>query len=290
MTEHDLSTLVRDHVSSDEPPFAGPDGVIARGRRTVRTRRLAAGVGVAAVLAVAGTVMMPRLGDSGADGAPNGIDAAVQKALDSYDAEAMPAIIEDSARDVLSRSVSDLGPADFYAGGNDDSQLEPGDYDQAVGMSVSFGGQSDHRWSVEAFHTGENDASDHQESCDEDLRLGSYLECTVRVRDDGAIVINRVTALQETHPGWIVVTRSDLTTVDPDLLWFEHESEVLKGETYVGRVREVVRAPSLAAAEAELLTPWGDLDELAADPQLVIPRLADADPDTTRPAERVGTP
>ena len=45
MTDHDLSTLVREHVSSDEPPFAGPAGVIARGRRTVRSRRLTAGVG-----------------------------------------------------------------------------------------------------------------------------------------------------------------------------------------------------------------------------------------------------
>ena len=53
MTEHDLTTLVRDHVSSDEPPFTlTPDDAIGRGRRAARTRRLLAGGATLAVLAV----------------------------------------------------------------------------------------------------------------------------------------------------------------------------------------------------------------------------------------------
>ena len=69
MTEHDLSTLVRDHVSSDEPPRRPRRDRRRRPRRP--HRRLAAGVGVAAVLAVAGALVVPQLGD-GTDGAEPG--------------------------------------------------------------------------------------------------------------------------------------------------------------------------------------------------------------------------
>jgi hypothetical protein len=283
MTEHDLSTLVRDHVSSDEPPFAGLDGVIAGGRRTVRRRRLASGVGVAAVLAVAGALVVPQLGDDSGTG-PRGIDVAIQRALDRYDADAMPEMLEATARSVLSRSVADLGPGRFTAYSSDGVPLEPGDYGQAGGMTVTFGPR-EHQWSVSVFHTGENDATDHQATCDQDFREGSYLECEVEVLADGVVVIHRTSALQKAGPewGWGTVTPDQLDRVPSDILWFEHETQVLKGETFVTDVVERVKAPSLAAAEEEFVVPAGDRAELGSYPELVIP-VPDDFGDNTAPA------
>ncbi len=283
MTEHDLSTLVREHVSHDEPPFAGPEHAIARGRRTVRTRRLAAGVGVAAVLAVAGTLVVPQLGDDeGTE--PRGIDVAIQQALDDYDAEAMPQVLETTARSVLSRSVDDLGPGSFAAYSTDGVLLEPGDYDQAGGMSVTFGPR-EHQWWVSVSHTGENDAPDHQETCDQDLREGSYLKCEVEVLADGVVVINRIAALQKAGPewGWGVVGPDQLDRVPADILWFEQETEVLKGDTFLTDVVERVKATSLTAALLQFAVPATDRAELGSYPELVIP-VPDDFGDNTSPA------
>lgn len=67
----DLNELLRNHVSESEPgPVMFPDAVIARGRRTVRARRVIAGVACAAVLAVGAAVAAPRLGSSNSQGEP----------------------------------------------------------------------------------------------------------------------------------------------------------------------------------------------------------------------------
>ncbi len=59
----DLNELLRNHVSESEPgPLMFPDSVISRGRRTVRARRLTAGVACAAVLAGGAAVAAPHLG------------------------------------------------------------------------------------------------------------------------------------------------------------------------------------------------------------------------------------
>ena len=52
MTRHELSTLLRDHVSHDEPPAPLPTRAIADGRRRIRRRRLTVAGGTLAVLAL----------------------------------------------------------------------------------------------------------------------------------------------------------------------------------------------------------------------------------------------
>jgi hypothetical protein len=52
----------------------------------------------------------------------------------------------------------------------------------------------------------------------------------------------------------------------------------------------VVKAPTLAAAEEALLVPWPDLDELAADPELLIPPLPGDQSGMVRPAEPLSKP
>lgn len=286
MTEHDLSTLVREHVAADEPSFAGPERVLARGRRTVRTRRIAAGVGVAAALAVAGAVVVPRVtGGSDGSGERTAFDPAVQEALDVYDAQAMPRILEDTARSVFSSSVPDLGPGEFEAYDSDGVVLKRADYDRAGGMEVDFGGSA-HSWSVSLLHAGsEAEAPDKEAQCAEDLREGFYLACDVTLLPGGDIAVTRVAALYKAGPewGWGVLAPDELDLVPTDILWFERQTEVVKSETFLTRVTERVKAPSLAAAEDAFEVPVADQLDLGADPRLVIP-VPDDYGDGTAPA------
>jgi hypothetical protein len=272
MTEHELSTLVRDHVSSDEPSFTGPEHVIARGRRTVRTRRITAGVGVAAVLAVAGAIVVPRLGGP-ADNGSGGIDAAVQEALDNYDAAEMPRILDDASRAVFSRSVPDLGEAEFFAGDSQYQSLAPEQYDNASLMSVSYGGDGERQLDVTLSHSASEAEGDAQEYCDSGLASGYYLECAADSDADGNIVISKLWALRgvDGKHGAFVVDKSKLDTIDPDKLWFEHSVKVVKSETFVTFVTETVKAPNQASAAELFVVPVTDLVELGTDPRLVIP-------------------
>ncbi|WP_341925492.1 hypothetical protein [Nocardioides psychrotolerans] len=274
MTEHDLTTLVRDHVRSDEPPFTlTPDAAISRGRRTSRTRRLVAGGATLAVLAVGGAAVGPQvLGSDAPRGESTAIDPATSAFLADYDASQMPRILEEESRAVLERSVDDLGPATFEAGDNQGAPLAEKWWDRASGMSVSYGGDSEHRFAVDLAHARGEAEGDVRTYCEHGLADGSYLECSVDVRDDGAVVITNLWALRPFQGGgFMVVTADELATVAPDRLWFEHRVKVIKSETFVTYVSETLKAPSLDAAEAAFEVPVADLAELGTDPQVVMP-------------------
>lgn len=274
MTEHDLSTLVRDHISSDEPPFAGPQHVIARGRRTVRKRRLAAGAGMAAVLAVAGAIVVPQLG-ADPDGSTHGIDPVTQEALDNYDAQAMPRIIEVAAREVFSESVPDLGPGDFAAYDGNATEIGPEHYAKASNMGVSFGDRETRELSVDLMHAKGEAEGDHEKLCAEELEMGYYLECDVRTLGNGDVLVTNTTALRpfgRDAEMWYAVTRDELATRNPDNLWFQQHAEVIKSDSFLTAVQETVKAPSLAAAKEAFLVPIDDLAALASDRNLVLPK------------------
>ncbi|MCD4526319.1 hypothetical protein [Nocardioides sp. cx-173] len=273
MTEHDLTTLVRDHVASDEPPFAlSPDTVVRGGRRTVRHRRLAAGGAALAVLAV-GAITVPQVldGDT-ARGHSTAVDPATAAFLEDYDAAQMPRILEEESRAVFERSVEDLGEATFHAGDNQGAALPPKWWDRASGMTLSYGGTSDHRLSVDLAHARSEAEGSAQRYCEESLEGGFYLECAVDVRDDGSVVISNLWALRPYGGAtFMAVERDQLATIDPDRLWFERRVKVIKSETFVTYVSETVKASSEQAARAAFQVPQADLAELGTDPQVVIP-------------------
>lgn len=276
MTEHDLTTAVREHVRADEPPFTlTPDLAIRRGRRTTRTRRLAAGGAALAVLAVGGAVVGPQvLGGDDPRRTPTAVDPATTAFLDSYDPAQMPRVLEEESRAVLERHVDDLGPATFEAGDNQGAPLPERWWDRASGMSLAYGGDSEHRFSLDLGHARGEAEGGARSFCEAGLEDGSYLACAVDVRDDGAVVITNTWALKPFPGGggdFMVVTADELATVAPDRLWFEHRVKVVKSETFVTYVAETLRAPSLAAAEAAFEVPVADLVELATDPQVVMP-------------------
>jgi hypothetical protein len=288
MTDHDLATLVRDHVQRDEPPFLmSPDTVIAVGRRTLvrrRARRGFAGVVVAAA-AVAALPLMPW-GGSGA-GDTTGIDPATAAALENYDAQRMPALIDSHVRRALGHGLDGLGAPEFTAGDSQGNPLTPKDYDKASSMALAFGGTGDRRVRVELMHARSEAEGNARKNCANDLAAGYVLSCEVTTSDQGDTVRTDVMAVRKVedfpNAAWGVITLEELRTrlaregnaskepVDPSKVFFIRSVESVHSETFLTRAEEIVRAPDLAAAEQRWLVPVADLVTIVTDPELVIP-------------------
>jgi hypothetical protein len=274
MTHDDLSTLLREDVMQGEPHWL-PDVSIplAAGRRRVRRHRIMSAAVTAGALTATALVAVPLLG--GSDGRAQVLDPA-ERALVEYDAQQMPITLEEHSRAVLERSVPDLGPADVRVKDGNDKDLPPELYDKASGMSVKYG-DFEHSWSVTLRHAKSEAEGSARKYCAAGLEGGYYLECTVDTAEHGYVVISKLEAVQpignkpNDRLGFMVVTADELATVDPDRVYFQHIVKVIKSESLLTYVEEQVHAPTREQAEAMLQTPLGDLAELGADPELVIP-------------------
>ena len=272
----DLHTLLRDHVERTEP-VRGPDPFpsIAGGRRRLRSQRVALAASVM-IAVTAGAVAVPRL-VADDPGSGRGIDPVTQRALAEYDAQQMPRILEEHVSTVLERSVPDLPPARFYAGDDQGRELDPEDYDRASGMSLNYGDGTDHRWAVSLTHSRSEAEGDARENCANDVSYGFYLSCDVTVTDSGDVVMTRLTALRpvpmfgQSGPSWKVVNVKRLDETDTTTLWFSRDVKVVHSETFLTYASEIVKAPSLAAAERLFEVPVADLVKIGTDPELVIP-------------------
>ena len=299
MTEHDLATLVRDHVSSDEPAFHhGSADVLARGRTVVRRRRGLAGTACVALLAAA-AVAVPQL-RSGEPGDDRVVDPAITRALDSYDPLQMPRIMDDHARPVLGASVPDLGPAEFVAFDSQSQELPERHWKMASGLVTRYGADSEHRLSITLSHSRSEAEGDPDAYCAEGLDAGYYLECTVDRTTGGDVAITTLGAmrpmrdssgLQAWQNDFMAVTGDEIGTLDPDRLWFSSDVKVIKSESFVTFTSEVVRAPDLATARERLVVPTADLATIGRDPALVMPtppRGENGCPQWTMPAKDMG--
>jgi hypothetical protein len=288
MTDHDLATLVREHVRHDEPPFLmSSDTVIAVGRRTLvrrRARRGFAGVVVAAA-AVAALPLVPW-GGSGA-GDRTGIDPATAAALENYDAQRMPALIDHHVRVALGDGLEALGAPEFTAADSQGNPVPAKYYNDASSMAVRYGGEGDRRVRVELMHAGSEAEGDARRICANDLADGHAFSCAVTVSASGDIVTTRVTALRPlvaTGAGWSVVTRDELRTgipvkgdpnetpIDPDDVYFSRTVDSVHSRTFVTVAEEIVKAPSFEGAQQAFKVPASDLERIVTDPELVIPK------------------
>jgi hypothetical protein len=290
MTDHDLATLVRDHVQRDEPPFLmSPDTVMAVGRRTLvrrRARRGFAGIVVAAA-AVAALPLVPWAGSGGDD--RTGIDPATAAALEHYDAQRMPQLIDEHARAALGAGLDGLGEGQFRAADDQGVKLPPQYYDKASGMSVSYGGHGDPRQVVVSLlHARSEAEGDARKICKDDLAAGYSFACTVGTSSDGDVVTTSVMAvrkqpdLPDATRG--AVTRDELRTgipapgdpsqepIDPSEVYFIRLVESVHSETFLTNAEEIVKAPSFEAAQRAFEVSVADMERIVTDPELVIPR------------------
>lgn len=280
MTDHDLATLLRTHVS-DEPPFdTGVDMVLGAGRRRVRTSR-----SVTAVLAVAGVALAGAVGAPlvlGEDGARDpGVDQVIADAVDAYDVTTMPTTMDEHARAVLASSLPDLGPAHFVAFDSQSQKLPERYWPKASGLAVSYGDETPHRVSVTLSHARGEAEGDADRFCSDGLDGGFYLECSVERTPDGDVAITTLNALTLEWPAgkglqnwrdqFMAVPADDIASTPPDRLWFARTAKVIKSETFVTYVAETVQAPDTATARDLLVVPPEDLAAIGLDPALVMP-------------------
>ena len=290
MTDHDLATLVREHVQRDEPPFVmSADTVIAVGRRTLvrrRARRGFAGLVVAAA-AVAALPLMPWNGSGAGD--RTGIDPATAAALEHYDAQKMPQLIDEHVRAVLGDDLDGLGPGEFRAGDDQGEKLPPMHYDKASGMDVEYGGDGDRQVRVSLMHSRSEAEGNIRKICAEDVASGYAFSCIVSTGVDGDLVTTRVVALRPLgkefpQGGWAALTREELRTgvpastdpvagpIDPATVYFMRTVESVHSDTFLTTASETVRAPDLVTAQTLWRIDPADFAAIVTDPVLVIPK------------------
>jgi len=292
MTDHDLATLVREHVTRDEPPFLmSADTVVAVGRRTLvrrRARRGFAGVVVAAA-AVAAFPLMPWAGSGGED--KTGVDPATTAALANYDATKMPSLIDEHVRAALGTGLDGLGDAAFTAGDDQGESLPARYYEKASSMEVSYGGEGDRRVRVALMHSRSEAEGDARKNCANDVADGYAFSCTVTTTADGDLVTTSVMALRKMDielvnggVSWSALTREELRTglpapgnpsqapIDPDEVYFMRSVESVHSETFLTNASETVRAPDLSTAQSRWQIAASDLATIVTDPVLVMPK------------------
>jgi hypothetical protein len=270
MTHDDLTTLLRDHVSHDEPPAPLAGTALDAGRRRLRRRRLTAAGGTLAALVAGAAVVVPLLPEDG-DRAGSGIDPASQTALDSYDVRAMPELMDEHVRAVLERSVPDLGASTFAARDDQGVDLPEQHWDKASSLEVEYGDR-DHSWTTSISHARGEAEGDPEAYCAEGLDDGHFLECTVERTADGDVVISKLMAVRPQQGRyWRVVPREQLDRIDVGRVWFDREVKVIKSETLLTYATERLKATDRDPATAAFATSYADLAEIGTDPELVMP-------------------
>ncbi|HTW16336.1 MAG TPA: hypothetical protein VMF51_14470 [Nocardioides sp.] len=280
MTERDLTTLLHDHVTHDEPPTPLPTRAIADGRRRIRRRRLGLAGGALAAIALAGAVVVPlRSGDEPRESV---MDPASVDALAEYDALRMPELMDEHVRRVLERSVPDLGPSTFIARDDQWTPIPRRHWDKASRLSVSYGSR-EHEWEVSISHARGEAEGGAETYCASELAGGFALECTVERTDDGDVVIKQLQALTlhrtfgrlDPNMPWGVVRAERIASTRLDELWFERHVKVIKSATLLTYVEERVKVTDRDPEAAPFRTSYDDLVEIGTDPTMVMPRPPD---------------
>jgi hypothetical protein len=290
MTDQDLRALLRDHITETEPPFTlQPTAALTRGHH-LRSRRVVR-VSLVSVVAVAalgvGFVTLPHPWSASDDGF-DGIAPASQRALEEYDASAMPALMDDRIRAAVEdRRV--LGEPEFTAADDQEVALPDAEWDQAHSMTMRYGGDSEHRLRVRLGHgRGYAEGS----ACQEPTGTPTSFEytCGATTLADGTVVEMTVGAVYPDPmgelnwmaltprmleagklPRWTVRMGADSRVIDPAKVFFIRVAKAVHSETFVTTVQEAVQATSYDEAMREFALSTDVLTEIATDPVLVIP-------------------
>ncbi|MDF1603315.1 hypothetical protein [Nocardioides sp. YIM 152315] len=187
MTEHDLSTMLRDHLA-DEPPLrqSGADVIRTARRESRRRRALEAGAGVLAVAALAATGL-------GVGEQLRGEDSSTPVAQ-----EATPPLartMERSASAAFTPYVGPLGDPTWTVKSLLGDTVDPGDpaaqhyllsYRPSGGPSVQV------NLTVGGYAPADFDTYDFASSCDHQLAQGLAATCEMSALDDGSLLMTTV--------------------------------------------------------------------------------------------------
>jgi len=271
MSQHELTTLLREHVGRDEPSAPLPGPTLRAGRRRLRTRRLVEATAVVAVVAIAGAGLATWTHRDPAQHPDTGMDPASEQALEHYDAHQMPALMDERVRGVLEATVPDLGEPTFAAYDDQTTRLPERFWDKASSLEVTYG-TPEHDYTVSISHARSEAEGDPDAFCSSGLAGGYYLECTVSRTDDGDVVISTLMATKPMMGRMqMAVQKQDLDTIAIGRLRFSRTVKVIKSETLITYVTERLKATDRDPGAAAFTTSYAELASIGTDPQLVMP-------------------
>jgi hypothetical protein len=187
MTEHDLSSMLRDHLA-DEPPLlrTGDEAIRTARRQTVRRRGLAAGAGALAVGAVAAFAI--------AAGSALDNDSASDPAVATDPPVPLTTLMESAASDAFTPYVGALGDPQWKVNSVLSDPVEAGDpAAQRYLLSYQPGGDTVQvNLSVGGYQPDEFETYSFATTCDYQKAEGVVASCDTTTLDDGSVLITSV--------------------------------------------------------------------------------------------------
>lgn len=283
MNDNDTAVLLSRRVYADEPPFTlDASRVIADGRRLRSAHRRRAALVAAGMVAGFGVVVGAVVGagmNFFPDGSTERVDVTARVPA-NYDAEAIPHVLETAAEEHLGARLTGMDEEFAARSDNSTKDLAAGAYDQATSMELSYSSGQEIYVSVWVAHARGEAEGDPAAACRD---LQSYSpeavpQCETS-RIGGATVVTQTTihapmAGTPTAALWDSLPLADagaMATQGSDL-YITRSVKVIRSETLVTSVREVVRARTISEAEGLFAWDFDALTRLATDARLVIPR------------------
>jgi hypothetical protein len=262
MTEHDLSSMLRDHLA-DEPPLqhTGDEAIRTARRQTVRRRGLAAGAGALAIAAVAALGL--AAGSALDDDDPPETEVATDPPVP------LSTVMESAASDAFTPYVGILGDPRWTINDVLSAPVESGD-PAAQRYLLSYrpgGGTVQVNLSVGGYQPDEFETYSFATTCDFQKAEQVVASCDTTTLDDGSIVITSV------------APRAQIGSDSPRMLTLDQAASRPPGSVVWVRVvglstrdgmavdaSEYVRADDAESADWQV--PVETLQALALDPDL----------------------
>lgn len=268
MTEHDLATLLRDHLA-DEPPLAlsGADAIRTARRQTARRRRLAVGAGALAVAAVA--ALGVGVAGSLADPAPS---VPVAQEAPASLTEAMEA----AATTAFAPYVGELGDPRWSVNTVVGDPVEEGD-PGAQHFSLDYRPSGTSQVNLTVGGLADSDWVDYQiaGACDAQEAAGRLVSCTETILADGSVVTESIGAISRIGgDSPTMLTAAEVEDRDPATFAWARVVALDSTENVAVRASEYVRGAD--AGDADWQVPLVALRDLALDPAWLTADVAHA--------------
>jgi hypothetical protein len=272
MTDELQESLRRELLESEPAWSVQAQAAMASGKRYRRARRrLKMGSGALGVALVAGlSVYVASL----PGGETNGVDpaTATASAIENYDPQAMPTLLESKARDALSGEVANLGAGTFVAADPDTyAQLESADYARAIYMYVDFGDPKTRTWRLFVSREGSATDSLSADFCKGGLESGWMLSCSVTTDGDDQIVsYTDIGTLVPNAGGYEMADWRKLDGSNLDDVRLGRQVDVIHSSGYATTVREQVFGPTSLDPDKAFEVSTQTMEKLARDPSIYL--------------------
>ena len=263
MSEHDLSTILREHLT-DEPPVGVTSGdAIRTGRRQGHRRLALVGGATAAVLAVA-VAVLPGLVDGDQPGQARDAASAPPEGV------AIPGALESLAATKVEPYVGALGAPTWDVVDVEGQAVDPADAEaQFFELGYEPVGSAMVQLHVAGYAPEEFDLYSFDTTCEHNTQDGFSVSCVQETLADGSTIISSVapyTDVTNTTKRLVKVTKA--RKHPENVLWARSFSISTRDGVTAG-ISEFVRAES--PETAAWLVPAEVLREIATDADLLDP-------------------